>query len=80
MIPPVEVNHTALGMTYNNMYSAVIEKLFPSQVPTLLLIILKRLSSVQNPDYVFFQLKSKSNFIKESAIRAVDLWIRELTL
>lgn len=45
-LPPLEVNHFNLGMTYNYMNLAIIEKLFPSQVPTLLLIILKRLSFV----------------------------------
>lgn len=45
-IPPLEVNHSTLEMAHNYMYLAIIKKLFPSQVPTLLLIILKRLSPV----------------------------------
>lgn len=77
---PLEFNHATLGMTYYNIYLVITEKIFPSQAPTLLLIILKRLSSVKNPDMFFFlQLKSNSNFIKESAIQGTEVWITDLT-
>lgn len=62
----LEFNHVTLGMMYNNMYLAIKDKIPPSQVPTLLIIILKDclLCKIQCLFFFPLQLKRDRNFIK----------------